>query len=348
VVPVEAAAVHILTVLGLLLLLMAGCGIKTPVIAPDLDLPQAVSGFELFVHGGQLLFTWAAPSEKRRAEVAGYKIFFEDSWAVERSGCRCRKFEELAFLDLAQEEEKWRDNKKVVLRLPVAPQWNGKVLNYVVVPVGRKGYAGAESREISIYWTKTPLPPGGIEAEPGDRSVQLEWAPPEQEETGFNIYRRAEGTQYPLHPINQAPVRENRYLDRSVQNQETYFYMIRTVGSLTTPWIESRGSEEVAVVPEDRSAPAPPSRVEGIAGAGMIRLLWDENQEADLAGYRIYRRGDGRGKAVRVGEVTKPVTVFTDSDIAPGQTYEYYVTAFDNAAGQNESQPSKRVKISTR
>ncbi len=323
---------------------LAGCGVKTPLIPPDMDLPKAVSGFEAFVRGEEILFTWTAPDEKLRAEITGYKLFSEEAGeALKSSG---RLFRELAWVDLDRTDAEWIKHGRVELRLPVKEELFGKTFHYVVVPVSRKGFAGPESSEISVRWIHSPLPPSTMRMEPGDRSVLVRWQPPvDSKPLGYNIYRRAEGEDFPLHPVNPAPVSESPYPDKGVQNGVRYFYEVRAVASTIPPWIESEASEESGVTPGDRIPPAPPAGLEIIPGKEIVRLFWDENKEEDLAGYRIYRKSQGRGEFIRIGEVKKPGTVFTDSQVRAGAVYEYYVTAYDTAPEPNESGPSHHVKV---
>lgn len=317
---------------------------KTPVIPPDTDLPKAVSGFEAFIRGDELTLRWDAPDEKKRAEIMGYKVFFED--AEEMTRCGCRKYRELAFLDLGASDTDWIRDGKVDLQIPVRPELFGKTYHYAAVPVSRKGFAGLESPEITVRWTPPPPAPRELKAEPGDRSVLLQWAAAEGPvPPGFNIYRRAEEEErFPFHPVNAVPVAELRYLDKSVRNGVEYHYLVRAAASTTQPWIESRASEETAVTPVDRIAPAPPSGVEAIPGKEIVRLLWEENKEADLAGYHIYRRSGSRGGFIRIGSARPPAVIFTDTNLRAGVVEEYYVTAYDSAPAANESAPSRIVK----
>jgi len=324
---------------------LAGCGVKTPLIPPDMDLPKAVSGFEAFVHGEDLLLAWTAPDEKRRAEIAGYKVFSEDADDPEKSRCNCRMFRELAGLYLDRTDAGCIKDGRVELRLPVKEGLFGKTINYVVVPVSRKGFAGLESNEITIRWIRPPLPPSEIRTEPGDRSVLVRWAPPaEGKPFGFNIYRRSDTEDFPLHPVNTAPAPGSPYLDKGVQNGVRYFYEVRAIASENPPWIESGISEEVEAAPVDRIPPVPPTGLEVITGKEIVRLFWDENKEEDLAGNRIYRNSGESTDFVQIGDVKRPGTVFTDSDVTAGSAYEYYVTAYDEAPEPNESGPSRHVK----
>lgn len=328
----------------LLVLWITGCGVKGPLIPPDMDLEKPVSRFEAFARGDELLFTWAAPDEKTRAEISGYKLFFED--ADEMMKCRCRKFRELAFVDLDAKDREWVRNQRVELRLPVNAKLFGKTYHYVVVPVGRTGLAGNESPEIAIQWARPSSPPEGIRAEPGDRSVLLTWEPAGgQKQPGFNVYRKTDEEAFPLHPVNAAPVPGNRFLDKGAQNGIRYHYLVRSVTSDGPPWIESSASEEVTVIPEDLIPPAPPAGLEAIPGTDRIQLFWEESRDEDLVGYRIYRRSGGRGGFEKIGDVRHPITIFTDGNMRTGEIYDYFVAAYDDSGIPNESGPSKTVRV---
>jgi hypothetical protein len=329
----------------LLCLLGTACGVKTPLIYPDQDLPKAVIGFEIFVRGGQVLFTWSAPDAKRRARIVGYKIFYEDVLAARERGCASCRFRDLVFVDLDREGNKWIRDGRVEVRLPVDPAWFGRLYSYVVVPVSRKGFAGMESEEIGVAWMPPPPPPTKMIAKPGDHRVELQWTFAAGTPLRFNVYRRLAGEPFPLHPLNPSPVETGRYQDEAVDNGVSYFYTVRSVASDVAPWIESTAGPEVKVIPVDRVAPAPPVGLEAIPGVGLVRIFWEENREEDLAGYRVYRRTSGQQKAVLLGKVPKPATTFTDHKIKVGESYEYFVTAYDNAPESNESAPSKVVRL---
>jgi Fibronectin type III domain len=72
-------------------------------------------------------------------------------------------------------------------------------------------------------------------------------------------------------------------------------------------------------------------------GDGAVVLSWQPPRPPPV-GYRIYRATGRHGRYTIVGEVTAPdMDTFTDSsDLMPGTTYAYTVTAFDR---QGQSAP---------
>jgi hypothetical protein len=68
-----------------------------------------------------------------------------------------------------------------------------------------------------------------------------------------------------------------------------------------------------------------------------VTLDWADNTEADLSGYRIFRRNaDGTWPTTPTG--TTSASTFTDTALMNGTTYTYRVTALDTSG--NESAPS--------
>ena len=76
-----------------------------------------------------------------------------------------------------------------------------------------------------------------------------------------------------------------------------------------------------------------------LAGS-TVRLAWQAVPDADLAGYLVYRSTTaGRGH-VRLSAAPQAGTTYVDTDVRPGQTYYYVVTAVDRSKRANESVPS--------
>ncbi len=320
---------------------------KTPVVPPDAQLPGAVSGVEAFVRGRDFLLTWKVPDEPVRADIAAYKVFREDPAKRLQNECRCPEFEEIATVDPAATSVVSMDAKRHILRTAVDPAWSGQTYRYVVVPIGTTGYAGHESRAVTIHWMPAPLPPPVPEAEARDQAVKLRWSAADDQagRLRYNVYRKPEGAPDPLYPLNPQPLTGPEYLDRGLQNDVSYVYTLRSTRSVGAPWVESEAGGPVRAIPVDRIPPAPPQGLEAIPGKGFVRLVWEENSEEDLGGYRIYRQEGGRSVPAVVGEVVQPLSLFTDRKVRGGAVYRYHITAVDTATMPNESAPSRTVRV---
>ncbi|MBE0432102.1 fibronectin type III domain-containing protein [candidate division WOR-3 bacterium] len=84
----------------------------------------------------------------------------------------------------------------------------------------------------------------------------------------------------------------------------------------------------------DSEPPAVPRGLRSITGDGEVLLVWYENTEHDLAGYRIYRSLQPLGLYYEIAETN--LDYFLDYGLINGQTYYYAVTAFDHAGNESE------------
>ncbi|MFC1809677.1 glucoamylase family protein, partial [Candidatus Omnitrophota bacterium] len=95
--------------------------------------------------------------------------------------------------------------------------------------------------------------------------------------------------------------------------------------------------DDIAFLP-DENAPSAPTNVTLTVSGNDVVVSWNENEEPDVVGYRIYRSNDGgitygAQNQFLITETHYETTVLTNASL-------YYVTSVDNAQTQNESDPS--------
>jgi fibronectin type 3 domain-containing protein len=95
------------------------------------------------------------------------------------------------------------------------------------------------------------------------------------------------------------------------------------------------------VTPTDTFPPAMPADLTAVAENGIVTLLWHPSLDADLAGYRIYRRMDGSPGRILLQEQLVLNLSFRDDQVISGKFYEYQVVAVDTHG--NESQAATRT-----
>jgi hypothetical protein len=93
----------------------------------------------------------------------------------------------------------------------------------------------------------------------------------------------------------------------------------------------------------DTSAPAVPTGLTALGGYGQISLDWNDNLEADLYHYKVYRNLTGDGGYDFIGNAD--VIQYEDDNVSDGTTYYYVVTVVD--ASGNESAPSGQANAQT-
>ncbi len=111
------------------------------------------------------------------------------------------------------------------------------------------------------------------------------------------------------------------------------------------PLRESLPCDEAEARPLDLYAPKAPTGLAAAVEGQAIKLYWFPNSEADLHGYRVYRR-EAKGEFRPIGDVDAVETSFADTTAARGVRYYYVVTALDLATPPNESARSAEVSES--
>jgi len=121
-------------------------------------------------------------------------------------------------------------------------------------------------------------------------------------------------------------------------------YTVRTVATSATGVRESAPTEAASMTPRDVYPPRAPTGLAVAVEGRVIRVYWFPNDEADLGGYRIYRRQEGSEAFAMVEVVDAAATSFGDGTVLPGVRYDYRVTAIDRADPPNESPPSGEAR----
>lgn len=106
-------------------------------------------------------------------------------------------------------------------------------------------------------------------------------------------------------------------------------------------------SFSVLVQPVDSIPPAVPVGLTAIADtAGVVRLSWQNNREADFYGYRIYRAQTRDEELIPLNDIAIRDTVFVDSlDLRSLNSHVYYaMTSLDERYNQSDKSAVVEVK----
>jgi uncharacterized protein len=206
-----------------------------------------------------------------------------------------------------------------------------------------------DSNEVSFFWQIPPKTPEGLTSTGGDGENKLQWqavsqlrdATPLTVPVRYQLYRNSDGGAFAK--IGE-PLAATVFIDTTVENGRTYSYKVQAVSTYNQGEVRSGMSAAVQANPLDRTAPPVPKGVAGIRSEVGVKVYWDQVKAADLAGYRVYRRSEGEGKAVFIGEVNLPYNIFVDSN-APKQPLFYSVSSIDAQSPANESTRSPEIRI---
>ncbi len=120
-----------------------------------------------------------------------------------------------------------------------------------------------------------------------------------------------------------------------MKNYKSIFYLIITAAFLVLLSCCYEGF--------DNEPPAVPRGLHSITGDEEVMLIWYENTEPDLAGYRVYRSLTPSGYYYEIGQTN--LDYFLDFGLLNGQTYYYAIVAFDYDG--NESDLSYEIVYDT-
>jgi len=105
-------------------------------------------------------------------------------------------------------------------------------------------------------------------------------------------------------------------------------------GKCTTGGMLNANDALAGGTPPDTTPPAAPTGLAANAGDGTVGLDWNNNGEADLAGYRVYRStSSGGGYSAISGLIGS--SAYTDNNVNNGTTYYYVVTAEDTSSNES-------------
>jgi hypothetical protein len=338
-------------------LMASGCGTPGTPLPPSLNLPDKVTDLAAVRTGNEVALSWTMP--KKNTD----KLLLKGNYVVRV--CRRDVTENCAVasrsLALAPGAEGAFTDTLPSAEAAGAP----RALSYFVEIINARGRSAGDSNVAQLLAGEAPSAVAGLSAQVRKGGVVLRWtADPQQPSTTVvRLHRKLVTPKADAKPKEQtgplAPLPEpleetllvdsggqlDRALDKEIRFGQVYEYRAQRAARVTvdgkTVELDGPLSDPVRVDATDIYPPAVPTGLAAVAIAGdataspSIDLNWLPVTDADLAGYVVYRRESG---AVwqRISS-TEPVVgpAFPDSNVQPGHTYSYSVSAIDQ--GGHES-----------
>jgi hypothetical protein len=255
-----------------------------------------------------------------------------------------------------------------------------RLLHYFVELKNRNGRSAGLSNAAAVLAGQAPAPVAGLEAEVRKQGVVLRWTPvsvtqelQEPLPAAIRLHRKllnppaAKRRQGPLEPapepIEQSLLVETgagggdpgRTLDNNIRFGQVYEYRAQRVARVPVDGQTLELAGELSLPARanalDIFPPDAPSGLAAVATVGdnptenTIDLSWQPVIDADLAGYIVYRHEEtgAKGAWQRISP-TQPLIspAFRDSQVQPGRTYLYAVSAIDQ--GGHESARSAEAR----
>jgi hypothetical protein len=234
-----------------------------------------------------------------------------------------------------------------------------QVREYVAVGIAKRGRRGPLSKPVGIPLVPPPSPPSDAHVMYDENAATIAWSAPRtgpatDTQPGV-LASRAVGMPGAPHlayvvydketRLTRSPVSQPKFQDDHIVWGNERCYVVRTVATYGDVSIESDGTPPACVTFVDTFPPAAPKSLHAVAGEGSISLIWEPNNEKDLAGYLVLR---GPASSDTLEPVTpKPIQEATYKDDVPaGRRYVYAVRAVDKAG--NMSELSNRVEETAR
>lgn len=340
--------IGISSVLGAALVL-SSCGQPGAPVAPSLELPKVVDDLSASRKGDRVTLRWTAPNrftDGRTIRQLGITNVCRTSGSTPATAC-----EVVGKVPAPPPapKEKQRQERTPVEYQDVLPQSLTQaaptgVVMYGVEVFNKYGHSVGISGQVPVSTAPALAPPGDLAANVGKDGITLTWHPVSAPAISglqfvYQISRRDQGSDFA--PIAAVPTDQAQYLDQTFQWEKTSEYRVDVATESATDQkvlVEGDDTPVVSVFAHDIYPPAVPRELQAVfSGPGQqpfIDLSWQPDLEADLAGYNVYRREEGK-TAVKLNQQLVTSPSYRDSNIAPGKTYFYSVSAVD--ARGNES-----------
>jgi hypothetical protein len=350
-------------------LLVAGCGAPGEPVPPSPPIPAAVADLSAHQVGDAVLLTFTLPNKstlgERLTEIPTLEVLRGSS---RPDGTASPKSFRVVDTVPGSLLSAYILQGKVQFPEPFPPEETrtqpGETVFYRVRTRVSERKSSSDSKEVSLNLYPVPQRIAALNERVTEKSIQLNWTPPQQTSAGaalpaieeFHVYRgeidpaSISSAEQDLHmavwkaPLLQiAATTTPEYQDAGFDFGKTYAYVVRSVVSAGGAPLESSDSRPAIVTPKDTFPPAAPQDLvaavlTSTAGGTIVDLSWTINLETDLDGYRVYR-GESeseRGKLLTSDLLRTPA--YRDSTVTTGRRYWYTITAVDRAG--NESAPS--------
>ncbi len=334
--------------------LLSSCAVTGAPQPPSLQVPQPVEDLAAARKGDRVILTWTAPvatTDRDRLRASGPTLI-----------CRAlSKLEECQQVGVGPDGLSSSPKREFVDTLPRELQQSNATgfLVYALESRSTRGQSGGLSNRVRVPLAPTLPPPTDLRASVGPEGITLTWSGElHQHETPemrhrYRLFRREASGERDvvigeLH-LRQSPAAE--LLDRNFEWEKSYRYKVAVVTAVPRPGqdsieVEGDDSPPVEVFAHDAFPPAVPRNVQAVfAGApqNFVDLSWTPVNDADLAGYNLYRRdpaaphqgaaspgGPGEyGPARKLNAEPVKAPAFRDPQVERGKRYLYSVSALD-------------------
>jgi fibronectin type 3 domain-containing protein len=322
---------------------LAACGYKTNPRPAAATIPGEITWTDARAYADRVVLRWQVPVSNadgsRFTDASGFKVYRTG----QKAGEECENCEEKktmhANVDFQNPANAVIANGEVVYTDKDVTHGNSYF--YSVSTYNLKGREGKISENMTVLLDDPPPAPEGLRAVSESGAVTLEWTSGAQGSgiKGYRVYRGTSTNIGDMKPVGETKASETMFIDKDVENEKNYYYVVRAFKMNRVVPYES-GPSPIARVTVSSTTLHPPENVRTDVKRDGIRVYWDEikspNQEIR---YNVYRQEAGRAyKKIN----TEPIHTswFFDRQVLKGKTYRYTVTSFQEGKPEDESSRS--------
>ena len=330
---------------------LTGCGYKTSPRPATATIPGEVGLVEAQGYPDKVTLKWHVPASNADGslltDTSGFKVYR----TAQKVGEECENCDEkksiYANVDFQNPINAVIDKGEVLYTdKAVTP---GNVYSYSVSTYNLKGREGRSSQDMTVVFDEAPGAPQGLRADVDIGGITLEWTTPARAAGvgGYRVYRGSTEKADDLKHIGGTKRDETSFVDKDVEKEKTYYYIVRSLKMNRGVSLESEPSPLVKVfVPSVQWKP--PESVNTASTPKGMRICWDPvkipNEETR---YNVYRSEAGK-MLVKINPEPVRDVCFEDRDVRKGTMYRYAVTSFPEGKPTAESRRagSEEVKFS--
>lgn len=310
---------------------ITGCGYKTSPRPATATVPGEVGLVEAQGYPDRVTLRWHVPLSNTDGsllnDISGFKVYR----TAQKVGEECENCEEkkimYANVDFQNPTNAVIDKGEVTYTdKAVSP---GNVYSYSVSAYNLKGREGRPSQDVTVVFDQIPSAPEGLRADVETGGITLEWTTPPSAAgiKNYRIYRGMTDKPDDMKVIGGTKWDETSYVDKDVEKEKTYYYVVRSLKMNRGVSLESEPSPLVKVlVPSVQWEP--PESVNIMSTRGGMKICWDPvkipNEETR---YNIYRSEAGKMFEMINREPLRDLC-FVDRNVRKGVTYRYGVRSF--------------------
>jgi fibronectin type 3 domain-containing protein len=319
---------------------LAACGYKTNPRPATATIPGEITWTDARAYSDRVALRWQLPlanvDGSRLTDISGFKVYR----AEQKTGEECENCEEKktmhANVDYQNPTNAVIANGEVTYTdKDVTP---GNTYFYSVSAYNLRGRDGKLSENMTVQLDEPPPAPEGLRAMTEAGAVTLEWTSGTQGSgiKGYRVYRGTTSNTGEMKPVGETKVPETSFVDKDVEKEKNYYYVVRSFKMNRVVPYESVASP-IARVTVSSTTQHPPENVRTDVKRDGIRIYWDEAKSPnEKIRYNVYRQEAGRAYQ-KINSEPLRTSWFFDRQVLKGKTYRYTVASFQEGKPEDES-----------